>query len=115
MTPPPVAVTVIVEVPVGVVERVSMVSVVVQVGVQDVLENEAVASVGRSETEKETEVAVPVASVAVMVLETDDPWVTVLLPEFPREKSKASMSGFTVRLNMVDRVTPPLVAVTVMG
>ena len=50
MIDPAVAVTVIVEFPVGVVERVLIVRVVVQVGEQAVGENDAAAPVGRPET-----------------------------------------------------------------
>lgn len=50
VTNPAVAVTVIVEFPVGVDERVLMVRVGEQVGEQEVGENEAVAPVGRPET-----------------------------------------------------------------
>ncbi len=54
VTPPPVPVTVIGNVPVGVEREVVMVKVVEHVGLQLVGENEAVAPVGSPETEKLT-------------------------------------------------------------
>ena len=54
VTPPPDAVTVMVELPAGVELLVLMVSVEEQAGLQLVEEKEAVAPVGRPEAEKET-------------------------------------------------------------
>ena len=54
VTPPPVAVTVMVELPAGVEAVVLMVRVEEQAGLQLVEEKEAVAPAGRPETEKET-------------------------------------------------------------
>jgi molybdopterin-binding protein len=55
VVPPPVAATVMVELPAGVELLVSMVSVEEQAGVQLVADNEAVALEGSPETEKETD------------------------------------------------------------
>ena len=38
---------------------------------------------------KETDCAVPETRVAMMVFETEDPWVTDMLPPLVREKLKA--------------------------
>ena len=115
VTPPPIPVTVMVEVPAGVVEDVLMVRVVEQVGVHDVEENEGVAPEGNPDWEKATDCAVPETSAAPMELETEAPWVTVLLPPLLREKSKEVDAGFTVKLKVVVRSTVPAVPVTVMA
>src|SRR5437870_1583934 len=49
-----------------------------------------------------------------MVLATEAPWFTDLLPPFASEKSKEVVAGFTVKLKLVVLVTPPPVPVTVM-
>ena len=70
---PLVPVTVIVNVPAGVVVAVFIVMVVVQVGLHDVGENEDVAPVGNPDTEYETDCAVPEFNVAVIVFVVDEP------------------------------------------
>ena len=75
-------------IPVGVVLWVTMVSVVEQVGVQVVEENEAVAPVGKPDMEKETVVEVPDTRVAETELVIELPWVTDLDPPVDREKLK---------------------------
>ena len=112
--PPPVPVTVMVEVPAGVEAAVEIVKVVEQVGEHVSGENDAVASVGNPEAEKDTDCVVPETSVALMELETWSPWVTDLLPPFASEKSKEVGAGFTVRLKLVVLVTAPPTPVTVM-
>ena len=77
-----------VEVSMGVVEDVLIVRVVEQVGEHVVEENDALAPVGSPEAEKATDCAVPETSAALMVLETEAPRVTDLLPPFVSEKSK---------------------------
>ncbi len=72
-------------VPVGVDPLVEIVSVLEQVGVQAVGENDAVAPVGSPEAAKETDSDEPETSVAVMVFESDESRVTVIFPEFARE------------------------------
>ena len=78
-----------VEDPVGVAADVVSVSVDEQAGLQDAGEDEAVAPVGRPEAEKETDCAVPETRVAVIVLDTDCRWTTVLFPPLESEKSNA--------------------------
>jgi len=73
ITDPPVAVMVTVEFPVGVVERVLIVSVEEQVGEQAVGENEAVAPVGRPDTANPVDCDVPEERVAVTLLVTEEP------------------------------------------
>src|SRR5438034_1082775 len=90
VTPPPVPVTVMVEVPVGVVDVVEIVSPLEQVGVHAVGENTAVAPEGSPEAEKATACAVPEISAALMVLATEAPWFTDLLPPFVSAKLKAA-------------------------
>lgn len=75
VSPPPVPVTVMPDVPVGVVALVLRVRVVVQVGVQDVGEEDAVVPVGSPDAENATEVLV-----------VDCPLVTVPAPPFDIEK-----------------------------
>ena len=103
--------------PVGVEVVVERVRPVEQVGKHAVDENDAVAPVGSPAAEKETACAVPETSVALVVVETEAPWVTALPPPLVREKSKAvegGLTGFTVKLKLVVRVTPPPVPVTVI-
>jgi len=87
VSPPPVAETVMVELPIGVVERVEMVMIVVQVGEQEVGEKEAAAPVGRPEAEKETLWVEPERRDAETELVTELPCVTDFDPPLEREKS----------------------------
>jgi len=91
-----------------------MVREVEQVGVQDADEKDVITPEGRPETEKATDCAVPESSVALVVVETEAPGVTDLLPPLVREKPKEVEEGFTVKLKLVVFVTPPPVPVTVM-
>src|SRR2546426_381120 len=84
-------------------------------GIIDVEENEGVAPEGNPDWEKATDCAVPETSAAPMELETEAPWVTVLLPPLLREKLKEVDAGFTVKLKVVVRSTVPAVPVTVMA
>ena len=93
---------------------VEMVRVVEQVGEHVAGKNDAVALVGNPAAEKDADCVVPETSVALMVLETEAPWVTDLLPPLVREKVKGVTAGLTVRLKLVVLVTPPPVPVTVM-
>jgi len=99
--------------PVGVLAAVVRVRVVEHVGVQEVLEKEALAPAGSPEAEKVTGCEVPETRVAVMVFVTDEPCVTDLLPPFDSEKSKVE-DAFTVRVKLVVWVRPPPLPVTVM-
>ena len=85
---PATPVTVIVDDPVGVDAEVVRVNVDEHVGLHDPGEKEAVAPVGKPDAEKETDCAVPETRVAVIVLDADCPWTTVLLPPLESEKSK---------------------------
>ena len=88
VTPPPVADTVMVDVPARVVPAiVLMVNVEEQVGLQLAGNNEAVAPAGNPEAENVTGCALPETNVAVIELVTDDPAVTDLFPVLLREKS----------------------------
>jgi hypothetical protein len=78
-------VTVIVELPVGVEAVVLIVTVVEQVGLQDVGEKLAVAPEGSPEAEYETDCLVSEESVAAIVFEPEEPWVAAMLPEEERE------------------------------
>ena len=95
----------------GVVERVRPVE---QVGEHDVDENAAVVPVGSPVAENETDCVVPATSVALVVVKTEAPWATDLLPPLVREKSKELDVGFTVKLKLVVFVTPPPMPVTVI-
>jgi hypothetical protein len=97
---PAAPVTVIVDVPVGVDAEVVRVTVDEQVGLHDAGENAAVAPVGRPAAEKETACAVPEARVALMVLVTEEPWMTATFPELEREKSNVGVE-LTSTLQMV--------------
>src|SRR5947207_3038197 len=88
VTPPPMPVIVMVEMPGGVEAAVEIVRVVEQGGEQTVEENDTVAPVGSPETEKDTDCAVLATSVALTVLETEAPGVTDWLPPLVRAKSK---------------------------
>ena len=85
-TPPPDAVTVMVELPAGVEPLVAMVRVEEQLGLQLLEENEAVAPEGNPEAENETGCVLPETSVALIELVTDEPAVTDLSPELESEK-----------------------------
>ena len=74
---PSVPVTVIVYVPAGVEAEVAMVNTDVHVGVQEGIEYEAVAPAGRPDSVKDTGAGVPETRVAVRVLDTLWPAVTV--------------------------------------
>jgi hypothetical protein len=89
-TPPPDAVTVMVELPAGVEPLVTIVSVEEQVGLQLLEENEAVADCGRPETEKVTGSRFPDKRVAITVVVTDAPCETDNPPKLEREKFIAS-------------------------
>ena len=86
-TPPPDAVTVMVEVPPGVEPLVAIVSVEEQLGLQLFGEKEAVAPEGSPEAENETGCVLPETNVALIVLVTDEPAITDLSPELESEKS----------------------------
>jgi hypothetical protein len=73
VNPPPVAVTVTGELPMGVEAEAVMVMVVGHVGVQEVGLNVAVVPVGSPETENETAWVVPDTKLAVIVFVTEDP------------------------------------------
>ena len=66
-----------------------MVRVDLQFWLQDVGEKEAVAPEGRPDAEKDTDWVVPDVRMAVMMLVTEEPWVTDLAPPLEREKPKA--------------------------
>ena len=89
-TPPPDAVTVMVELPAGVEPPVLIVTVEEQLGLQLFWENEAVAPEGNPDAENVTDCALPETSAALIELVTDEPAVTDLSPELESEKSKAS-------------------------
>ncbi len=88
VTPPPVPVTVMGNVPVGVATEVAMVKVVEQLGLQLAAENEAVAPEGSPETEKLTGCGVPDMREAVMVSDIDWPLLTDLSPPSERKNMK---------------------------
>ena len=85
--------TVIVDDPVGVDAEVVTVNVDGHVGLHDASEKAAVAPVGRPEAENDTAWEVPETIVPVIVLGTDCPWTTVLLPPLESEKSKVGGGG----------------------
>jgi hypothetical protein len=91
VTPPPVAVTVMVELPAGVEPLVLMVSVEEQLGLQLPEEKEAVAPEGKPEAENDTGWVLPDTSVALIALVTDEPAVTDLFPELATEKSNGAL------------------------
>ena len=74
-------VTVIGKVPVGVAPVVAIVSMLEQVGLQEPRENVGVAPAGSPEAAKLTACVAPETSVAVIVFEPEEPWITVMLPE----------------------------------
>lgn len=61
-----------------------MVRMALQVGLQLVVENEAVAPKGSPDAEKETDPVTPDNKEAVMVFEPDDPCPAVMPPELER-------------------------------
>ncbi len=85
---PAVPVRVMVEVPVVAVDEAVIARLDEQVGLQEVGENEWVTPVGKPEATKVVEVMVPESKVAVILLLTDDPLATLLLPPLVRLKSK---------------------------
>ena len=87
VTPPPDALTVMVELPAGVEPLVLIVNVEEQLGLQLDEEKEAVAPVGSPETENESASVLPDTSVALMALVTKEPASTDLSPECESEKS----------------------------
>jgi hypothetical protein len=87
VTPPPDAVTVIVELPPGVEPLVLMVNVEEQLGLQLFGEKEAVAPEGNPEAENVSGCVLPETSVALIELFTDEPAVTDASPELESEKS----------------------------
>jgi hypothetical protein len=91
--PPPVAVTVIVELPVGVEALVATVNVEEQLGLQLAEENEAVVPGGSPAAEKVTGCVLPAISAALIVLLTANPATTDKFPELPREKSNPITGG----------------------
>jgi len=119
-TPPPDAVTVMVEVPPGVEPLVATVSVEEQLGLQLFGEKEAVAPEGSPEAESETGCVLPETNVALITFVTDEPAVTDLSPELESEKSNiwltvnealASPLGLYPLLNAFALTTAPLVRV----
>jgi hypothetical protein len=86
VTPPPDAVTVMVELPAGVEPLVLMVRVEEQLGLQLFGEKEAVAPEGNPDAENVTGCVVPETNVALIELVTDEPAVTDLSPELESEK-----------------------------
>lgn len=87
------AVTVMVEVPIVALEEAVSVNVEVQVGVQDMGLNDEVTPEGKPCAEKETDLAVPEAYVAVILFETWEPWAKVLSPPFAKLNSNGGGEG----------------------
>jgi hypothetical protein len=122
VTPPPAAVTVMVELPAGVEALALMVRVEEQVGLQVAEENEVVAPVGKPEAERVTAWALPDVKAALMELVTEEPAKTDLSPELDREKLKgwvtvnealASALGLDPLLNALAFIVALFVRVTV--
>jgi hypothetical protein len=88
VTPPPVAVTVMVELPAGIEAVVLIVRVEEHVGLQEVEEKDTVVPEGKPEAEKVTAWALPDAKVVPIELVTEEPAMTDLFPELAREKLK---------------------------
>jgi hypothetical protein len=86
-TPPPDAVTVMLELPAGVEPLVLMVRVEEQPGLQLFGEKEAVAPEGNPEAENVTGCVLPETNVALIELVTEDPATIDLFPESESEKS----------------------------
>ena len=93
VTPPPVAVTVIVELPVELEALVATVKVEEQVGLQLVVENEAVVPSGSPAAEKVRGCVPPDNNATLIVLVTVNPGTTDKFPELPREKSNVITGG----------------------
>ena len=87
---PPVAVTVMIEVPIGVEAKVEIVITVEQVGLQLGGEKEEVAPKGRPDTEKVTGPVTPESKEVVMFVAPELPWPTVIFPELERATLKAA-------------------------
>ena len=111
-TPPPDAVTVMVELPPGVDPLVLRVSVEEQLRLQLFGEKEAVVPEGNPEAENVTGCVLPETNVALIALVTDEPAVTDLFPELESEKSNV---WSTARLKIVVLLTPVPVPLTVIG
>jgi hypothetical protein len=94
VSPPPVAVTVIVDVPAGVEALVLTLRVVEHVGLHETEENEAVAPEGRPEALKETAWLLPELRVAVTVSVAEEPATTEIFPEFVKLKLKLLALAF---------------------
>ncbi len=111
-TPEPVPVTVIEYVPAGV-ERVDVLTVSMLVAPEVVGVSEAglklhEAPEGRPEVhERVTLWLTPTLRVAVIVLEPDAPWVTVMPPELEREKSKPKVT-LAIRVSQVLGAAAPI-------
>ena len=65
-----------------------MLTLVAQVGVQELTDSEGTAPEGNPAVDKLIDWAVPETNAAEMLLETDCAWATDLLPPFESEKSK---------------------------
>ena len=88
--PPPVAVTLTVDIPAGVDAVVLMIRLVMHVGLQLVKVKEAPAPEGRPAAEKVTACDVPEANWAVIELLVDEPRITETSPPFESEKSNGA-------------------------
>jgi hypothetical protein len=107
--PPPEPFTEIVLVPVGVLAAVLIVNVTEQVGLQEFWEKLEVALAGKPLAVNPTAWVEPAMSVAVIVFDPEFPWLTVILPELLKLKSKAGV--VTTKLTEADLTNPPLVPV----
>ena len=92
VTPPPPALTATGKLPLAVDSLVLTVNTVVQLGLQEGEEKEAVAPEGSPETEYEIGCPTPDTKVALMELLIEDPAISELLPEFEIEKSKGCVT-----------------------
>jgi hypothetical protein len=113
VTPPPVALTVIEYVPLGVEVVVDIVIVLVHVGTHWVGANDALAPDGRPDVLNVTAVDVPDTRVAVTDAVTEPPAVTV--PDVGLTARLKLNGAWTVKEYVVVRVRPPPTAFTVMG
>jgi hypothetical protein len=111
---PATPVTVIVDDPAGVDAEVVRVNVDEHAGLHDPGENAAVAPAGRPEAENDTDCEVPETNVAVIVLDADCPWMTLLFPPLESEKSKEGGGAFTVKVKVVVWDKEPATPVTVI-
>jgi hypothetical protein len=89
--PPPLAVTAIGKLPVGIELVVLIFNALEQLGLQLADAREASAPLGNPETEKETGWLEPDVKLVLIELETEDPALMLLLPELEREKLKVSV------------------------